>query len=94
LGGKIVYRNGAVSLDCTILDLSASGARIRIARGQAVPSRFHLIDIRNRTAYDTAVVWLNPPQAGLRFVATYALGGTLPAELGYLRNLWIECAAR
>ncbi|MDE1940035.1 MAG: PilZ domain-containing protein [Alphaproteobacteria bacterium] len=94
LGGKVVYRGGAASLDCTILDLSASGARIRIGRGQAIPSRFHLIDIRNRTAYDAAVVWLNPPLAGLRFDVGYPLGSSLPTALGYLRTLWIECALR
>ncbi len=94
LSGKIVYRDGAVSLDCTILDLSDSGARIRIARNQAVPSRFYLINIRNRSVYDAIVAWLNPPQAGVRFAAVYQLGSDLPVELGYLRKLWLECAAR
>lgn len=94
LSGKIVYRDGAASLDCTILDLSAAGARIRMPRGQAIPARFHLIDIRNRTAYDAMIAWFAPPLAGTRLEDAYRLDGSLPERLGYLRSLWIECATR
>ncbi|MBU6299677.1 MAG: PilZ domain-containing protein [Alphaproteobacteria bacterium] len=94
LSGKIVYRDGAASVDCAILDHPGTGARVRIPRGQTIPSRFHLIDIRNRKAYEAVVVWFAPPFAGLRLEHAYPLDSSLPDRLGYLRKLWIECAAR
>lgn len=94
LGGKVVYREGETSLDCTIVDVSETGIRIRLPRGQGVPSSFHLIDIRNRCAHEITVAWLKPPLAGLRILHSYALDASLPEQLGYLRKIWIECATR
>lgn len=94
LDGKIVYSDGAASLDCTILDVSPSGACIRTPRGREIPSCLHLIDVRNRMAYEATVAWYKSPLAGLRFVESYPIGSALPEHLGYLRKLWIDCAMR
>ena len=39
LTGKIIYGEGAHVLDCTIRDVSATGARITLARGGQIKSR-------------------------------------------------------
>ena len=40
--GRIVYRRGWSSVDCVVLDLSNSGARIRIGGLLGFPERFEL----------------------------------------------------
>lgn len=94
MSGRIVHQDGAASLDCTILDLSASGARIRTAHGHTLPSHFHLINMRDRTAHEANVVWQKDQFAGLRFDSTYVLGGSLPVYLQYLRKIWMDYATR
>ncbi len=94
LGGKVVYNEGNASLDCTIVDVSETGARIRLPRGQGVPSHVYLIDIRNHRAHEATIAWLKPPLAGLRFEKSYAFDASLPERLGYLRRVWIEAAVR
>jgi hypothetical protein len=94
LGGKIVYHDGNTALDCTILDVSETGARIRLSRGQGVPSRVYLIDIRSHRAHEVTIAWFKPPLAGLRFEKSYVFDASLPEHLGYLRKIWIEAAVR
>lgn len=40
--GKIVFADGKCLLDCTIRDVSDTGARLLIATTVGVPERFHL----------------------------------------------------
>ncbi len=94
LSGKIVYQEGAISFDCTIVDFSATGARVRISRGQPLPSTLYLLDIRNAEAYEANVAWAKPPLWGLKFVHSYPLKTAVQPNLKFLRTLWIACAAR
>lgn len=94
MNGRIAHQDGGASLGCTILDLSASGARIRVAPGHVLPSHFHLINMQERTAYEVKVVWQKDQFAGLKFDSTYILGGSLPKHLEYLRKLWMDYATR
>ncbi len=92
--GRIVHEDGVTVLDCTILDVSSSGAHIRFPHGRSIPTRFHLINVRDRTAHDAKVVWRNAEHAGLLFEASYTLSGSIPHHLSHLRKLWFECATR
>jgi hypothetical protein len=92
--GRIVHQEGGAPLDCTIVDLSASGARIRTSPGHVLPSHFHLINMRERTAHEVKVVWQKDQFAGLHFDSSYALGGSVPEHLQYLRKLWMDYATR
>ena len=94
LSGKIAYAEGAASLNCTIRDISATGARITISRGQGLPQSVYLIDLRSRVAHDAHVVWQRSPLFGLAFVATYPLSQPLEPGLEFLRRLWFDCAIR
>jgi hypothetical protein len=94
INGRVVHQDVGGSLDCTILDLSVSGARIRTAPGHVLPSHFHLINMRDRTAYEVKVVWQKDQFAGLQFDSTYILGGSLPEHLQYLRKIWMDYATR
>jgi hypothetical protein len=87
LAGKVVFSDGKV-LDCTIRNISETGAKITLARGECVPTRVILIDRRTATAYDARVRWIKAPDFGLAFVNEYSLEPKLPAELRYLLRIW------
>jgi len=88
------YANGIYSFDCTIRDLSETGARIAIPKGLLFPSEFHLINVSARTVHEAKVVWCGATQAGVRFVRTVALSKITDPSLGFLKRLWLERAAR
>ena len=89
LKGKIAYAEGAYSMDCVIRDLSRNGARVAIAKGQSMPTRVFLIDMRSGTAYECVVAWIRPPQFGLRFVHQHNLQYVTNPNLAFLRRLWV-----
>lgn len=80
--GKIAYNEGAISLDCTIRDLSPTGARITIAKGQIIPTKVVLIYPRLQNAYECEIAWIRAPQYGLKFLAVHTLKD-LPAHLKF-----------
>ena len=88
LRGKIAYDNGAHSFDCTIRDLSNTGARIDLPAGQIVPKHFVLIDMRNANAYDGELKWRTGSQIGVSFFGAFALDGAVSPENLYLKHLW------
>ena len=88
-GGKVVYGEGGQHVcDCTIRDLSETGAKIAIAKGAIIPTRVILIDRRTPIAYEAKVSWIKAPDFGLTFLKTHSLEGDVPAELAYLKRLW------
>jgi hypothetical protein len=86
LGAKVVYNEGAYTLDCRIRDLSEGGARIVLGPGLVIPTRVVLIDTRNAIAYESEVIWLKAPEFGLKFLSAYSVRGELPANLRYLKR--------
>lgn len=92
--GRLIFVDKKVFLDCTVLDTSHSGARIRLNRKCALPSQLYLLNVRNRSVHPATVVWENGEHAGLQFSDSYMLGSELPTELDFVRTHWIECATR
>lgn len=88
LRGKIAYGNGAHSFDCTIRDLSNTGARIDLPLEQIVPKHFVLIDMRNGNAYEAEVKWRTRSQIGMSFARSFTLDGPISSENRYLKHLW------
>lgn len=94
IGARVTYGDGAHYFDCTIRDLSEAGARITLPRGQPMPSNVYLINLRDRTAHEASVKWNNGTEAGLAFNTSFALAEVTDPQLGYLKRLWLERAAR
>ncbi len=100
LNGKLVYGDGifapdgAFTLDCTIRDLSESGAKVTIFRRQPLPPDLYLIVVKSGIAHRARVVWLDFPARGLKFSASYQLDAALPDDLKFLRRLWIALGDR
>jgi hypothetical protein len=91
LTAKVIYGDGAQVFDCTIRDVSATGARITLAQGRTIPDAVYLLDLGNRVAYEAAVVSQRAPGFGLKFVKTMKLTD-VPPELRYLKRIWMDCA--
>ena len=92
--GVIVYGKGDFQMKCTISDISNTGARIRLAKGESPPDHCYLIDIANRTAYAISLRRWQSPVAGTAFVEKYELNETLPPELAYLKRIFAEVCLR
>jgi hypothetical protein len=93
LGGKLVYGDGAFTVDCTIRDVSEGGAKITLSRHQPLPSDLFLIIVKFGIAYQAKAMWVNFPARGLKFSKEYPLNMPLPVELKFLRPLWLSLGA-
>ena len=80
LKGKIVYPHNSFSADCTIRDLSASGARIAAAP-EAMTSDPFLIVVGEAVVHQSAFAWRKDQQASLRFQRSVNLDGGNPSSL-------------
>ena len=67
--GKILLLNGLSTFDCTVRDLSATGARLICADTTAVPDAFRLAFPLERTMRDAEVKWRKAGEVGIRFTS-------------------------
>jgi hypothetical protein len=93
LSGIVTYGDGAYSFDCSFRNLSETGARVTMGKNLQFPSEFFLINIRDRVAYDSRVVWNRGGEVGVTFKATVALSAVTDPALAYLKKLWLAKAA-
>lgn len=63
---KIADANLKILGECSIQDLSPSGARLLMPTKQLIPARFHLIDDRDGAVTLVALVWRNGACAGVK----------------------------
>ncbi len=66
-GGVISYKGSFAGLRCTILDVSETGARIRIDNVVHVPDQFELIIEIDGLYAKSEVVWRKGHDIGVRF---------------------------
>jgi hypothetical protein len=90
--GKIVYGDGAYTIDCLIRDISVNGARITVQKGISMPTHVYLIDIPGGIAYAAEVASIRSPAFGLRFLRTHKLTESIEPSLRYLQRCWSGCA--
>ena len=92
--GLLTYGGGAFVLDCLIRDIGATGVQIRASKTQAMPNEAYLIDLKCWRAFQAHRIWYRSSLAGFAFEQEYALSGVLPANLEFLRTLFIEAQLR
>ena len=69
LSGQIVFNNRSSTIDCTVRDLSATGAKLRLTSTATIPSEFDLeIPLKEQT-FHARVMWHKGTVCGVRFVA-------------------------
>ena len=93
-GGRIVYRDGAYSVDCIVRDFSGDGACIELPAARLVAKRFYLLTLKQEIAYDAEVVWRHSELIGLKFIGTIDLARSKVKELGFLKRFWLELVPR
>lgn len=89
LPGLIVHGNGAFTVECTIKNLSTSGARLAVNPDSHIPERFQLLNIRDGIAYDARIVRNELTQIAVTFDASNSLAKTARPEFHTLRQLWL-----
>ena len=94
LAGKLCYGNG-LSTDCTISDISESGARVRSDMAAILPAEVFLVHLRDQKAFEATVVWRRANgNLGLRFRAVHDLRDPSTDALKLLRVHCVEYGLR
>lgn len=65
--GKIAYANGSIVIDCTIRNLSETGARLQVPTSVAIPDRFEFVEAASGKRRPATVVWRKADLMGIRF---------------------------
>lgn len=86
--GLLTFSEGAKTFECTIRNLSDTGARIALRTTQLVPRDIHLINVRDRMVYDATIEWRTSTEFGLAFHRACALAELTDPKLTYLKKLW------
>ncbi|HEY9219136.1 MAG TPA: hypothetical protein VIO94_13890 [Phenylobacterium sp.] len=93
LRGRICWGpHAAISADCTIRDLSADGAQLRLSSAQPIPQTFSLIHVTEGVAYEASLAWRRGDLAGVKFSASHDLKTPGARELFDLRQIWLAIA--
>ena len=89
----VVYGERHATVGATLLNISSSGARIRIPARQELPDGFFLIDLAEKTAYLCVVMNHSAGIYGVKFVNRHPLS-SLPPTLSFLSAVWMDFARR
>ncbi len=65
--GKIAYANGSIVIDCTIRNLSDTGARLQVPTSVAIPDRFECVEAASAKRRPATVMWRRGDLMGIRF---------------------------
>ncbi|MFM9846583.1 MAG: PilZ domain-containing protein [Hyphomicrobiaceae bacterium] len=66
--GRLIFADGACVLDCVIIDISESGARIKTALDVVAPHRVYLWQAKTAMVFECEVRWQERKLIGLLFV--------------------------
>lgn len=67
LKGRIIFNNGASSMDCLVRELSASGARLALSESSTLPEMFDLYIPQKDRTYRSALRWRRAGSVGITF---------------------------
>ena len=67
LAGKIVFNNHGSVYDCSIRNLSATGAKIWVFNAATIPDAFELLIEAKALTRPARVVWRSAKEIGVRF---------------------------
>lgn len=68
LRARILFNNNNSSIDCTVKNISASGAKIEISSVLSVPSEFDLEVPQKGRTYRARLMWRDANFVGVQFV--------------------------
>ncbi len=68
-GGTIVYGDGIFAAQCSVRDLSESGAKLKLTGSVTIPDTFVLTIEVDSVEYDCKVAWRTPDELGVEFTS-------------------------
>ena len=68
-GATIAFNDRSSTMSCVVRDISDTGARLRLTKGQVVPSRFELFIDIDGIEVPCAVAWRRGDEVGVVFEA-------------------------
>lgn len=86
LGGLAICNNGAFTIKCRIKDISETGARIVLPKGQVAAENTVLVELQTRIVHEATVARIDATEFGLEFISTYPLDGPLPGNLAFVKR--------
>lgn len=66
-GGRIIFADGSMVVECVIRNLSVAGARLDVPATLALPHAFTLVDVQTERHYIATVAWRRGDQMGVEF---------------------------
>lgn len=94
LVGKIVYGNETYTMDCTIRDLSETGAKVKVLDPFSVPNNAIFLDPKKFVAYESTVKWRKGTEMGLSFDREISLEDKANPRIQILRRVSLEARAK
>jgi len=79
---------------CLFVDRSASGLRLRLDRGLALPRSVIVVDVAAGLALEAEVAWSKGVEAGIKVKGQAPLRGLVPARLTQARDAWLRAGGR
>ncbi|MCJ2130304.1 PilZ domain-containing protein [Methylobacterium sp. E-045] len=81
LKGRIIFNNGASSMDCLVRDLSSIGARLALTETATLPDTFDLLIPQKERTYRANLRWRRTDGIGVAFVDETAAVAAAPAPV-------------
>lgn len=87
--GRVMHGpNLGIWADCTIKDLSATGAKIELSHVYTLPPRFILIHFPGAIAYEVVLKWRRGDLAGMSFEHRHDLTQPVEPRLEAVQQTW------
>jgi hypothetical protein len=85
-GSRLASMDGSQIINCTTLEISPSGARVRMDEQHTPARTLFYIELRHSLAYEARIAWSKAPEMGLEFLKVHrvsdvpVLAGKIEAE--------------
>jgi len=86
LRGEIIHSNGASRTECTVRDISETGARIQVPKSVTLPEFFELFIPQKGRHERAKIIWIKDGEIGVTFAGGQSAGhsdGNLQADLAH-----------
>jgi PilZ domain len=81
--GKIISLDMATMSDCSVKNVSATGAQVVVVNQAVVPKEFYFLQVKDNQMCSAKVVWRREKLVGIHFTSNM---GPPPASLSSLRR--------
>ena len=92
--GTIVFAEETFVLDCTICELSESGARVMVPNPHFLPDHLVLLEPKRFVAHEASVRWRRGVLMGLSFDKSFSLDEPLSSRHQILQRCALEAGTR